>query len=265
MKVWNTKTTPKRVAYTLLLLSIMSCSTPKNIAYFQGLENLEEVTITNKQEIRYKPQDIISIVVVASDPETAIPFNSNAPMNTSKEGTLNSTSPEASRYLLDANGMIEFPVIGQLKVSGLTSYGVKEMIKEKLKLYIKNPIVSVKLENFKVTILGEVNSPGAILIDNERVTLIEALGLAGDLSIQGKRTNVTVIRKEDNKQVVHKVDLTSKNMFNSPVYHLAQNDIVYVEPSTSRKKVSRDNEWSRILASTSSILGIIISIILLTR
>lgn len=262
--LYKTKTYTK-VSYILLILSIMSCSAPKNITYFQGLQNLDEINITNKTETKYKPQDIISILVSAADPESAIPFNSNTTINTSEVESTNSVSSNASKYLIDTNGIIEFPVIGQLKVAELTNTEVKQLIKKKLKPYIKNPIISVKLENFKVTILGEVKSPGAITIDNEHITLIEAIGLAGDLSILGKRTNITVLRKKGNTQVVYKVDLTSKEIFNSPVYNLMQNDVVYVEPNTSRKKASRDNEWSRILTSTSSILGIIISIILLTR
>lgn len=255
----------KPLVYLLLLLTIVSCSAPKDVSYFQGIKNLEEINITNKKETTYKPQDIISIHINAEDAETALPFNTNTNVNTGTEDYPVAGTSQASKYLIDANGMIEFPVIGSIKVADFTSFEVKELLKQKLKKYIKNPIVSVKLENFTITVLGEVNNPGPVVINNERVTIIEAIGLAKDLNIKGKRENITVIRTEGKKQTAHKVDLTSKDIFNSPVYYLAQNDVVYVEPNTSRKKESRDNQWSRILTSTSSILGIVISIILLTR
>ena len=134
-----------------------------------------------------------------------------------------------------------------------------------MKKYIKKPIVSVQLENFKITVLGEVTKPGPITINNEQITLIEAIGLAGDLGIKGKRTNITVIRDNNDKKIVHKVDLTSKNIFSSPVFYLSQNDIIYVEPNTSKTKESRTSNWPQVLTSVGSLLGIIISVIVLTR
>ncbi|MFK8059998.1 MAG: polysaccharide biosynthesis/export family protein [Polaribacter sp.] len=251
----------------LLFLLIFSCGTPKDIAYFQGLKNKQEITALTKVITTYKPQDIISIVVSAEDPETALPFNISSSSLASKNGASNlgATSSTAPMYLLDANGMIEFPVIGQLKIANLSNVEVKTMIKKKLKTYIKNPIVTVKLENFKITILGEVNNPGPFTINNEQINILEAIGLAGDLSISGKRTNITVIRVKNNKQIVHKLDLSSQEIFNSPVYYLAQNDIIYVEPNTSKKKASRSNDWLPILTSITSVLGIIISVIAITR
>jgi len=271
MEIWNIiakRVVLKRiVCIFFLLILVSSCGTPKNIAYFQELENLEEVTTSPRIVAKYKPQDIISIVVSAPDPETAIPFNlGTSSVTTNSESSLTSAaSSGVSKYLLDSNGMIEFPVIGALKISGLSNAEVKELIKEKLKTYIKNPIVIVQLENFKVTVLGEVSNPGPFTIENERVTIIEALGLAGDLGIQGKRTNITVIREENDKQVIHKVDLTSKDIFNSPVYYLAQNDVVYVEPNKSRARASKNSNWPRILSSSASVLGIIISLIAISK
>lgn len=258
----------KKIIYAFFLfLLVFSCNAPKDVVYFQGLENLQEVSTSPKSIATYKPQDIISIIVSASDPETAIPFNTvvTSIAENSESLSSNTTSSKTPMYLLDSNGMIAFPVIGELKISGRSSSEVKELIKEKLKKYIKNPIISVQLENFKITVLGEVNNPGPFTIHNEQITLIEAIGLAGDLSIKGKRTNITVIREVDNKQIIHKVDLTSKDVFNSPVYYLAQNDIIYVEPNMSKTKESVTNNWPQVLTSVSSLLGIIISVIVLTR
>lgn len=269
------KNTSTHLAYmhcTKLLMSILavalmfSCSAPKDIVYFQESENLEQIVSESSFLPIYKPHDIISITVTASDPDTAIPFNKGAISSSSENGSLttNNTSSSPS-YLIDSDGTIEFPVLGTLTVAGLSNTEVKEMIKEKLKVYIKDPIVTVQLENFKVTILGEVRAPGPISIANERITIIEALGIAGDLEIQGKRTNITVIREENNTKTIYKADLTSKDIFNSPVYYLAQNDIVYVEPNASRVKSSRNSNWLRVLTSVTSVLGIIISIIAITR
>ena len=155
-------------------------------------------------------------------------------------------------YLIDEEGNIDFPVLGRLELAGLTRIEVKEMIKEKLKIYINDPIVSVRLKNFKITVLGEVVRPGSYVIPNERVTIIEALGLAGDMTIKGERENVMVIRENEGENTYHRVDLTSKTIFESPVYYLAQNDVLYVEPNESRIKESKTSK---------NTLGIVISII----
>ena len=250
----------------LLVLFIVSCKAPKDIVYFQESENLEQITSGNRFIATYKPHDIISIKVSAPDAAIAIPFNAGTASLNSESGALttSTTAPRPS-YLIDDNGMIEFPVLGELKIGGLSSAEVKDMIKEKLTEYINDPIVSVRLENFKITILGEVQNPGPFTVNNERITLIEALGLAGDLGIQGKRTNITVIREENNTQVIHKVDLTSKDVFSSPVYYLSQNDVVYVEPNASKAKSSKNSNWPRVLTSVTSVLGIIISVIAITQ
>lgn len=257
----------KKLLHIVSILIVVSCSTPKNVTYFQELENLDVISIENKDKIRYQPHDIVSIKISAPDPETVLPFNSNLNINTETEnnGNTQANSAKVPTYLIDAEGIIEFPVIGNLKIAGLTNVETKNMIKDSLKSYVNNPIVSVKLENFKVMILGEVNNPGPYSINNEQATIIDAIGLAGDLGIRGKRKDITVLRKQNNKQIVYKIDLTSKDIFNSPVYYLAQDDIIYIEPNKYRIKDSKNNEWPRILTSTASILGIIISIIAITR
>lgn len=255
----------KSVFLMILIVLCASCSAPKDIVYFQELENLEEISTNKVVGMTYKPQDIISIAVFAPDPETALPFNGSS-STIAEDGTLsNSSSNAGTKYFIDENGMIEFPILGSLKIADKSNIEVKKFLKEKLTAYIQNPSVSVQLQNFKITVLGEVSNPGLLSIQNEQVTLIEAIGMAGDLGILGKRTNITVIRKENEKQVVHKVDLTSKDIFNSPVYYLKQNDLVYVEPNGSKAKLSRTSNWPRVLTSVTSVLGIIISVIAITR
>ncbi len=239
----------------VLLVAVSSCKTPTDIVYFQNVSDLEKINSTNSFTPVLKVDDVVSILVSASDMDAARPFNlQGASIPMGENGASGDTGAVGAEptYLIDEKGNIEFPVLGQLKLAGLTRVQVKDMIKEKLTIYIKDPIVSVRLKNFKITVIGEVTSPGSYTIPNERVTVIEALGMAGDLSIQGKRKNVMVIRENDGVNTYHRLDLTSKNIFESPVYYLAQNDVLYVEPNDSRIRQSRTNR---------NVLGIVLSII----
>ncbi len=240
----------------LLTLLIFSCKTPTDVVYFQNASDLEKITSTNSFTPTLKVDDVISILVSASDMDAARPFNlqgaSISMGENGGEGAPNAGRVAEPTYLIDEEGNIEFPVLGKLKLAGLTRIQVKEMIKEKLKIYINDPIVSVRLKNFKITVIGEVNSPGSYVIPNERVTVIEALGLAGDLAIRGKRKNVMVIRENEGVNTYHRLDLTSKSIFDSPVYYLAQNDVLYVEPNPSRIRESR---------TSNNLLGIVLSVI----
>ncbi len=239
----------------LLLVSIISCKTPTDIVYFQNASNLEKINSSNSFTPVLKVDDVVSILVSASDMDAARPFNlQGASIGLGENGAGGDAAQGVAEptYLIDENGNIEFPVLGKLKLAGLTRIQVKEMIKEKLKIYINDPIVSVRLKNFKITVIGEVTAPGSYTIPNERITVIEALGLAGDLSIRGKRNNVMVIRENDGVNTYYRLDLTSKNIFESPVYYLAQNDVLYVEPNKSRVKESR---------TTNNVFGIVLSVI----
>lgn len=257
-----------RGALILVYIAIIfgSCKAPRDVVYFQDLENLEEMSPNINNVTIYKPLDIISVKISAPDPEAAIPFNSNGINTLTNEGSnQNSDVNNGAKYLIDDQGMIQFPILGSLKVGGLSNIEVKKLLKEKLKMFINEPIVSVKLSNFKITILGEVKNPGLYNLDSEKTTIIEVLGMAGDLGIQAKRTNITVIRQKEDKQIVYKLDLTSKDIFNSPAYFITQNDFIYVEPNNSKVKLSRTSDWQRNLATVGSILSIIISVVILTR
>ncbi|MEW7291836.1 polysaccharide biosynthesis/export family protein [Aquimarina sp. 2304DJ70-9] len=248
----------------LLLISVVSCKVPGDVVYFQDSKDLEQITSTNSFTPVFKVDDIVSILISASDMDAARPFNLMGGSSIASGGAENggasagggSTEPT---YLIDEEGNIDFPVLGRLKVAGLTRIEAKEIIKEKLKVYINDPIVSVRLQNFKITVLGEVSSPGAYTIPNERITIIEALGMAGDLTIKGKRANVMVIRENEGVNTYHRVDLTSKSIFESPVYYLAQNDVLYVEPNNSQIRTSKTN--SNTLAIVLSVFGVAITTI----
>ncbi len=243
-----------------LILLISSCKTPIDVAYFQNANDKEKVNSINSFEPSFKVDDVISISVSAADMDTARPFNLSQGFSSSGQGeTTVSQSSQSPSYLIDFDGNIEFPVLGELKVLGLTRIQVKEMIREKLKSYINDPIVTVRLNNFKITVLGEVRNPGSFSIPNERITVIEALGLAGDLSIKGKRTNVTVIRENGKQKTFHKIDLTSKEIFSSAGYYLTQNDVVYVEPNESKIRESENNATK--LGIIFSSIGVLISVL----
>ena len=238
-----------------------SCKTPTDVIYFQDSKDREEVAIKNSFTPVFKVDDVVSITVSAADMDAARPFNlmQGSSVNALSEGGATGGSGISSEptYLIDENGEIEFPVLGKLKIGGLTRVEVKTLIKDKLKVYINDPIVTVRLKNFKITVLGEVNRPGSFTIPNERITIIEALGLAGDMTITGKRADVVVIRENDATNTYYKVDLTSKNVFDSPVYYLAQNDVLYVEPNDTKAKASKGNRntFSIVLSSISVILS----------
>ncbi|WP_378187979.1 polysaccharide biosynthesis/export family protein [Aquimarina sp. W85] len=248
---------------SVIIITLFSCKAPTDVVYFQNTKNLEQVTSNNSFTRVFKVDDIISIMVSATNMEAARPFNlmQGSSLSTTTEVSDNamsssSNSPQPT-YLIDEQGNIDFPVLGKIKVAGMTRVQVKEMLQEKLKIYIKDPIVNVRLKNFKITVIGEINRPGSYNIPNERITIIEALGMAGDMTITGKRTNVMVIRENDGVNTYHKVDLTSKDIFDSPAYYLAQNDVLYVEPNNAQQKRSRTN--SNTFGIVLSIVGVVLS------
>jgi polysaccharide export outer membrane protein len=192
-----------------------------------------------------QPKDVLSIVVSSKNPELAMSFN--LPLQTYQAGSTDLTSMYTQRilgYLVDVEGNINYPVLGKLKVAGLTRDQLSEMIKQKLiqEGLIKDPILVTEFMNFKISVLGEVNGPGAFTVEGDRITILEALGKAGDLTIYGKRDNVLVRREKDGIVNFHRVDLRSEALLHSPVYYLQQNDVVYVEPNKTRAGQSRINE-----------------------
>ncbi|MEO1031176.1 MAG: polysaccharide biosynthesis/export family protein [Bacteroidota bacterium] len=249
----------------LAIVTLTSCGSRKNIVYFQD-EPISDIITSEPKQLIYKPDDILTINVSALDPETVVPFNltlvagglNNNPLNA--QGGL-----QQQTYLIDYDGNIEFPVLGTLKVAGLTRTELTDMLTQKISEYAKNPIVNVRLANFTVTILGEVSNPGTFTIQDERITVLEALGLADDLTIFGKRKNVLLIREVDGKKKFAKIDLTSINSVNSPVYYLQQNDVIYVEPNTAKIRASTYNQNNAILISAIGTLTTIITVFLVNN
>ncbi len=246
----------------LVVISVVSCKVPTDVVYFQESKNLEQIPATGSFTPVFKVDDIVSILVTATDMDAARPFNlaQGASVSVSAgDGGVSSGGSEAGEptYLIDEEGNIDFPVLGKLKIVGMTRVEVREMIKEKLKVYINEPMLNIRLKNFKFTVLGEVSNPGSYTIPNDRVTIIEALGMAGDMTIKGKRANVMVIRENDGVNTYHRVDFTSKSIFESPVYYLAQNDVLYIEPNDSKIRTSKTN--NNTFGIVLSVLGALLS------
>lgn len=230
------------VPFLALVLFFGSCRTPKDMTYFQNVDRDTYSSISQKFEVKTQNNDILMILVESETPQAVTVFNkqTNKQVNTVAGGGYNSfqrIDPLMDGYLVK-NGEIVFPVLGKIKVEGLTPLQVSKLIEEKLISggYVTDPVVTVKLLNYKIYVMGEVAHPGIVNVDNEKMTILEALSAAGDLTIYGVRTNVTVIREKDGKREIGTVDLTSKDLFVSPYYYLEQNDVVYVEPNNRRKR-----------------------------
>lgn len=252
----------KPISFVLLVLVFISCANKKKIIYFQGDKSISSESAKNYNVV-LRNDDLLSIIVMGINAEAVKPFNLSTYGNLALNNTGNSGQNNQG-YLIDVNGQIEFPVLGKIKVAGLSRTEAADLIKEKLKEYVKDPMVNIQILNYKITILGDVNKPGVYTIPNERITLIEAIGLAGDLNISGLRKNVLVIRDTDGKKVETRIDLTSKEIFNSPVFYLQQNDVVYVEQNRAKKNSSVVNVASiSVLVSLTSLVLTLVT--LLTR
>ncbi len=238
---------------------ITSCGSRKEIVYFQ---NQEQLTTSFEQFTpKIQPTDQLAIVISAADVAAVAPFNQMR--NNQNTASSNSISPYSPTYTVDENGNISLPMVGNVKLAGLTRSQAIETIKNKVSKYVVNPGVNVNFVNFRISVLGEVSHPGSFIVPTERITLLDALGMAGDLTIKGKRENVTVIRESNGVKERYNVDLTSESALNSPVYYLAQNDVVYVEPNSAQVSASK---FTPNYSLWISMAGVIISVIsVLTR
>lgn len=215
---------------TFLSMFFVSCASREKLVYLQNIESQNGQASVSYEPI-IQPDDMLQIIVAAKDPETAIPFNLP---------TLGPSSNLISQqtYIVDYQGNILFPILGTLHLGGLSRSQAISLLNDKLTAYIKEPQINFRILNFKVAVEGEVNKPGLINVVSERITLLEALAQAGDLSIYGKRDNILVIREQNGSKTFTRVDLTKADFFQSPYYYLAQNDVVYVEPNKTKINAS---------------------------
>lgn len=250
-----------------ILLTCASCVSQKKMIYLQGADYLQDnpQQIKENFELKIQPDDQLAISISSKDKELIGPFNNNTLIG-SGGSSQSTTQSGVSYFQVDKDGHIEFPIFGTLKASGKTRTELAKELEDKLitQNYIKDPLVSIKIMSFKVTVLGEVKSPGVQNVTGERLTLLEALGMAGDLLPSGKRENIMVIREEEGVRKTYTVDLTSSyDALNSPCYYLQQNDVVYVEPNSAiRVKGSATMSTMTSTVSLVSMLASLVSLII---
>jgi polysaccharide export outer membrane protein len=251
----------------LALVVLSSCGNQKNIVYFQRSSGGDSVMLAPAYIPKIQPEDILSVYVTSLNPAATGIFNPYAGGNVSQDqsiavgttydanSTLRLAREGAPGYRVNEKGNIEIPLVGSIKVEGLTTSQATDLIRERLDKYLKEPTVNVRFLNFKISIMGEVNRPAMYVIPNERISVPEAITMAGDLTIFGKRTNITVIREVDGQKKFGYIDLTNRNAFSSPFYYLHSNDVIYVEPVKARgAQTSRTNSVLPVVFSALSLL-----------
>lgn len=245
--------------FITIIIGVSSCGSRKEMVYMQA-----DSTQINSMYGNYiptiQPNDILTISVTAADPKVTAPFNlisalPNSNMTQSTDMALRPT------YTVNFEGNIIFPILGEVKVGGLTRLEAIELLREKLSSYIKEPGVNMNFNNFRVSVLGEVARPGSFIIPTERITVLEALGMAGDITIRGVRSNVLIIREFNGRKSMNRLDLTKQNVLNSPYYYLAQNDVIYVEPNKAQINNSKLGANTNIIISIAGLLITVISVL----
>ena len=253
----------------MMILMLGSCASSEKVAYFQNAVDGVVAQSEGLYDAKIMPKDILTITVSTTNPEAATPFNLTVSNTLNSTGQMYSGSGVLQTYLVDNDGEIDYPVIGTIKVAGLTKNECQELVKSKIKAFLaeeENPIVTVRMSSYRVTIIGEVRSPGVIPVGTEKMSILEALASAGDLTIYGKRDNVMLIREEANGQkTIHRLNLNDANIISSPYYYLQQNDIVYVEPNGVQAKNSAIGSsttiWFSFVGIVTSVASLLVNIL----
>lgn len=242
-----------------ILMIFSSCGSRKGMVYLQP--DSTQVNSVYEQYIpKIQQSDILTIAVTAADPKVTAPFNPVSSMTTSNM-TQSVDLALRPTYTVDEDGAIVMPMLGKVYLAGLTRLQAIEKIRKELSQYIKDPGVNMNFNNFRISVLGEVARPGSFIMPTERVTVLEALGMAGDLTIRGVRQNVTLIREVNGQKSMHRLDLTKKETLNSPYYYLAQNDVIYVEPNKAQINNSKLGANTNIIISIAGLLITVISVL----
>lgn len=256
------------IFFTLL---VSACSVPKDVTYFQGVddlttEQLEQMSQTYSTKIC--PDDLLTITVTGWDPSVLTPFNPPVYSFVAEGEDKIQKSDQLQTYLVYKDGTINFPILGKVQAAGFSKQELAENLRIAIDKYVKDVNVNVQIVNFKVTLMGEVARPGTVAIKNDRVSVLDVLGLVGDLTINANRKNVLVIRDKDGKKEFGRIDMTDPAIFTSPYFYLRQNDVVYVEPNKAKKKNARYSQaqqysitvFSSILSAISVITTVILAI-----
>lgn len=238
-----------------------SCTSSKKLVYLQTSKNevVENQAVAHPYQLKIQNDDLLYILLSSKDAELVEPFKNSTLLGSSTQSSTGNTLG----FLVDGDGYISIPSLGKIYVRGLSCTELASKIEQELMEgnFIKDPVVSVRLGNFKVTVLGEVNTPGAIEVDGNRLTILEAISRCGDLKPTGKRKNIKILREQDGKQNIYEIDLTKADITSSPYYYLCQNDVIYVEPNKSLG--TKSSPWSTIIGVGGTVLSLVISIITL--
>ena len=249
----------------LFVLLLGACSAPKDVVYLQGVDTLTPEQISQMNQTytsRISKDDLLAISVTAPDPSVTTPFNPPVFAYAQQGDQPIAASQSMYTYLVDSDGNINFPVLGKIHVAGLSKQELCDELQSKLSKYIENPLVNVQITNYRITVMGEVNRPGTFTISNEKVNLLEALAMAGDMTVYGLRDNVKLIREDANgKQQIVTLDLNNAETILSPYYWLQQNDIIYVTPNKAKARNSDVGNSTSLWFSATSILVSIVSLL----
>ena len=257
--------------FLLLIFGLSSCVSHKELLYLSDLPADADVTdsISNmgQTDLRIQPDDLLAITVSSYNLEASKPFNlepTTMQSMTSMQGTGGAASEQLTGYFVDQEGFIDFPILGRLDVNRKTLNETKAVLNAKLKTYLKDPVVNIRFLNLKVSVLGEVLRPGTIRLTNKRITIFEAIGLAGDMTPYSNRSNVLLIREKNGKRSVKRINLQSSKVFQSPYYYLQQNDVVIVDPNKTKVNTLPDQS-SRVVSFISAGVSVLSIAILLLR
>lgn len=244
---------------TLLSLTLFSCA-KRNLVYFSDIETYEDYSVPVGQftEPRIQPDDLLSITVTSLNPESNMLFNVGVLMPSGDRANTVVSNPVNENYLVDKDGFINYPVIGKISLNRLTKQEAVDKMAALVSEYVKDPIVNIRFTNFKVTVIGEVQKPASFVIPTEKITVLEALGMAGDMTAYGKRENVMVIREKDGMRTAARLNLNDKAVLSSPYYYLQQNDVVYVEPYKTKAIQADTNPRTFAIISSALSLAVVI-------
>lgn len=256
----------------LLILGIAAllsaCTAQQKILYLQDVESGSEITVPDNYIIRLKPLDQITIVVNSQYPELAAPFNSATSYNSLTGSAINNASNNSLQVLtIDQEGYVEVPIVGKIMCAGMTREQLAKSIEKSIIEggYLTDPQVNVRFADLTISVLGEVNKPGRFSINRDQITIFEAIALAGDLTIYGKRDDVAVIRECDGKNIITKLDLRSADVLESPCYYLEQNDVIIVSPNKYKAATSEINQnrsfWISIASTAVAVATLIITVV----
>jgi polysaccharide export outer membrane protein len=244
----------------LFILLLSSCAPTRSLVYFNDLKGTGEYTeeIKNKTDPLIQSDDLLSITVSSLNPESNVLFNNGVMQTIGSASSAVTTTRTNDGYLVDKDGTINFPVLGAVKLAGLTKTQAIEKMTVLIKNSVKNPIVNIRFLNFKVTVVGEVSHPSTFTVPTERINVIEALSLAGDLTAYGKRENILIIREKDGIRSAVRVNIASKSIWDSPYFYLRQNDVIYVEPVKAKElQTSQSLFYIPLLTAAISIISLI--------